>query len=58
MQKTNNLDIDNVFGEVSNDNYKHLENYFKRREQELRITPKRLIETIKPKENYYIYKKI
>ncbi|WNM50718.1 hypothetical protein Alsa2_CDS0104 [Staphylococcus phage Alsa_2] len=51
--ENNDLDTDNVMGEISNDKYSHLENCFKRRNSELGIMPKRKLELVRPKEVYY-----
>lgn len=51
--ENNDLDTDNVMGEISNGKYSHLENCFKRRNSELGIIPKRKLELVRPKEVYY-----
>lgn len=51
--ENNDLDTDNVMGEISNGKYSHLENCFKRRNSELGIVAKRKLELVRPKEVYY-----
>lgn len=51
--ENNDLDTDNVMGEISNGKYSHLKNCFKRRNSELGIIPKRKLELVRPKEVYY-----
>lgn len=51
--ENNDLDTDNVMGEISNDKYTHFENYFKRCDSELNNKPKGKFKLIRPKKVYY-----